>query len=361
MNGSANKNLASGWPDNGGDAVQDGKSANPEFLRMQQENLLSFVVVSSRDTHADINQIMELSRYVADRFTYYEILTVASVPPDGWVDSMRELGGRIANLRIVVFDLRKCYEELAFSAFSHAIGDYVVSIFPDEITVHELEELLKTLASGQFGVVKSKHTRGATSMMEAMTAKTVGKIIKISTGQDIEANQARAIGVSRGSLSRILTMGDKLKYFRILNVSEQVSQGYVVVSRAPKRRILSAFNEKVRLTIDLVSLSASRLLVSLALTCFVLSIGSIAATILSMFLWLFLTDIVAGWTSLAVLFSSLFAANFGVLGALCLGVLQVIRQNAPNETEIMTSELSGGDLVFQDDRLNVETDGGAGS
>ena len=59
-----------------------------------------------------------------------------------------------------------------------------------------------------------------------------------------------------------------------------------------------------------------------------------------------------------MLFSSLFAANFGVLGALCLGILQLIRQAAPDEADVFSQEISGGDLIFRDDQLNVETDEG---
>ncbi len=59
---------------------------------------------------------------------------------------------------------------------------------------------------------------------------------------------------------------------------------------------------------------------------------------------------------LVMLFSTLFAANFGVLGAICLGILQLIRQGGHGEADIFASEVSGGDLVFKDGRLNVETD-----
>ena len=328
--------------------------AQDAYVRMQQENLLSFIVVTSRRTETDIQQIEALAAFAKARFAYYEILIVSAAPPAGWLDAMRALGGRIDNLRIVVLDVMRGYEDLGFSALGYAIGDHVVSLFPGEIVENELEDLLITLASGQFGLVKTRHGSGPATRREAATAGIIGRVIRLSTGQEIEAYQARAFAITRGSLSRIQSLGDQLKHFRILNVSNHITQGYVDIGRAPRRSFLSAFGEKLRLAADLVSMSSARLLRTLALICFILCLGSLAATVMSFFLWVFLTEIASGWTSLVMMFSTLFAANFGVLGALCLGILQLIRQAAPHEEEVFASEISGGDLVFQDDRLNVE-------
>ena len=61
-----------------------------------------------------------------------------------------------------------------------------------------------------------------------------------------------------------------------------------------------------------------------------------------------------GWTSLSIVLSLLFSANFGVMAAICLGLLQIIRQSTPDPVELFTTELSGGDLFQRGDRLNVE-------
>ena len=342
----------------GQEAPAEAALQDDAYARMRAENLISFIVVSSRKIDADVAQVKALAEFVRGRFAYYEILIVGAAPSAAWMDELHQVGTQVENLRIIALDVFRGYEDLAFSSLNYAIGDHVVSLFPGEIQAAELDGVLQTLASGQFGIVKVRHRGGAGSVAEALTAKLTGRLIKFSTGQEIEAYQARVFAITRASLSRIQTMGERLKHFRIINVSNQIAQGHFDLERTPKRRFLSAFGDKLRLAADLVSLSSSRLLRSLALVCFILSLASLAATLLSFLLWLFLTDIVSGWTSLAMLFSSLFAANFGVLGALCLGILQLIRQAAPDETDVFSQEISGGDLIFRDDQLNVETDEG---
>jgi hypothetical protein len=55
-----------------------------------------------------------------------------------------------------------------------------------------------------------------------------------------------------------------------------------------------------------------------------------------------------------MVFSLLFGANFGVLAAICLGLLQLIRQTAPDAVDLFTTELSGGDFFHNSNRLNVD-------
>ncbi len=103
-----------------------------------------------------------------------------------------------------------------------------------------------------------------------------------------------------------------------------------------------------------ISSSAGRLVQWLALVCAALSVGSMIFAGGAFITWLVLDDIATGWTSLSIVLSLLFSANFGVMAAICLGLLQIIRQSTPDPVELFATELSGGDLFLRSNRLNVE-------
>lgn len=87
----------------------------------------------------------------------------------------------------------------------------------------------------------------------------------------------------------------------------------------------------------------------------ILSVTSLGATVFSLLVWLVKSDVAPGWTSLTMISSFLFAANFGVLSAICLGILLLIRRSEPDDRDSSVTEISGGDLFLRDERLNVET------
>ena len=66
-------------------------------------------------------------------------------------------------------------------------------------------------------------------------------------------------------------------------------------------------------------------------------------------------DVAPGWTSLAVLIMGVFAANFGVLGAICIGLFQLLRQGRADPSDPYTTEISGGDFRRSERQINVET------
>lgn len=330
--------------------------ATSDTLRMQQENLLSVVVLCSNDLQEDRAEIERISAWVAPRFSYYEILVIGAAPPAGWRSGMRDLGTRLANLRVVVLQNPLGYEDAQMAALDHAIGDYLLLVYPGDISTDDLGRVIGRLAKGQSDVVKTFHqSRGQSRLERAMAAATWG-LVRLITGHRIEAFQARALGLSRSAVTRLQMMGGSLRFFRILDMSDLIATDRIEIGTAPRRRFWSAFSAKLRLAADLISLSAGRLIRSLALVCLVLALISFAVAGLALLIWFFLPEVAPGWTSLSMLFSVLFGANFSVLGAICLGLLQLIRRAEPDLQMLVASEMSGGDFFEGTGPLNVQAE-----
>ena len=332
----------------------DGVGANGG-QRIRRDNLVSFVVIASGDLAADRAWCEAVATYAAEGFEYHELVLVAAAPGPDWTAAMRELGCDLPHLRVIVIDRRQGFEQLFADSLQHAIGDYVFCTYPGAVAIGELDGMVTALASGTHDVVKAVHARQSAALGERIAAEIRGGAIRAVTGQRIEAFPARAVGLSRTAISRLQGIGGLARYVRVLDLSGQLPLARVMVARAPQRRFLAAFPEKLRVATEILSLSTSRLILSLAMICFVFSLASVAGMVTAVVIKFAMEDVAPGWTSLAVLIMGVFAANFGVLGAICIGLFQLLRQGRADPSDPYTTEISGGDFRRSERQINVET------
>ncbi len=322
---------------------------------LSQENLISFTVVSSQNISLDLATLQEVSNYAKHRFCYHEIIVIAAAPVPGWLVAMQEAGRAIPYIRILALDAQHAYEDISMIALNHSIGDYIFNIYPGEISIADLDRITRLMATGKYDAVKAIYTIKKLHRSRRAAETIVGWFIRIASGKRMETFPARAFALNRTALSRLAAYDGLQKFFRILDMSTLFAQARITVDQPPRRGFLTAFKEKIRLTAELVSLSATRLILTLALICFALSIVSIFAMIIAIVVKLSMQSVAPGWASLTVLFSGLFSANFGVLAAICLGLLQLLRQGRDNGADQFVAEISGGDFFHRDEGLNVES------
>ena len=331
--------------------------ADDAYRRLRAENLVSFVIVSSGDVGTDQAALTAIGAFADGRFDYYEIIIAASRPSGAWQGRVRQAAAELRNVRIVLIDSPMEFEDLAQAGLRLSIGDLVACLYPGEVAEDELEAMIRTAATGDTDVVKAFFRRSDHPASERLAAGIIRFALKLITGREIQTFQARAFVVSRALLTRMHTVGGAYRFFRLFDLSTIVRERRIESATPPRRGILHRFAEKMRIASILISTSASRLILWLALVCVVLSLLSGAFGVGALVIWLVLDTVAEGWTSLAMGLSVLFAANFGVMAAICLGLLQIIRQGTPDAIELVTSEISGGGIFQHDNRLNVESSG----
>lgn len=330
-------------------------AASHGLTKMRQENLVSFIVVATGDPVIDSTEVQKLAEFADDTFDYYEILVLSAAPTSEWRTDFRRLGVSIPNTRVITIDTAMPYEELAGVAMDHAIGDYIISLQPGEVDIGDISQIVRYLATGDCDLVKVVHDSAETGPFERVSARLTNWIAVAITGKHIQWYQARAFGLSRTAVSRISAIDGAGKLFRVLDLSGYLHQVTMTVDSPLKRRFFGRAGEKLRLASELLSLSAARLIRAFAIICLSLAILSLLVTLTSVLIWVVKSDIAQGWTSMVVIFSVLFSANFGVLAAICLGLYQVLKSKQPDMVEMVTTELSGGDFFIRDSGLNIET------
>ncbi len=330
--------------------ISDQKS----YERLCRENLVSFIVMSSGDAAADLAELERIAAFAQDGFAYFEILAVAARPAGNWSGELRNRALAIPNLRIITVDRSMGFEDLTDAALRIAIGDYVVCTFPGETSVDDIRQMIAVCADGQYLVVKSFFEKTRLSLFEKASASIVRRTLKLATGRTVQAFQARTFVVSRQVLSRTQAIGGVYRYFRLFDLSSLAMEGHHQIDQRPRRHLFRDLAAKIDVAFVMTSASSSRLILGLSLVCAALSGLSVLFAIGAFSAWLVLDQVAEGWTSLAIGLSVLFAANFGVMAAICLGLLHLIRQSLPDATELFASEISGGDLFQDGTRLNVE-------
>ncbi len=325
------------------------------LMKMRNENLVSFIVVGTGNSDRDSAEVQSLAKFAESTFDYYEILVLTAAPTAQWRDVLKQLGVSIPSTRVIAIDTDMPYEELAGIAMDHAIGDYIISVQPGEVDIDVVNQIVQHLANGECDLVKVVHDSNKTSRFERASTRLTNWITLAITGKHIQWYQARAYGLSRMAVSKISAIDGAGKLFRILDLSGYLQQITVTVDSPLKRQFFGRIGEKLRLASELLALSAARLIRAFAIICLSLATLSLMVTVISVLIWLIKSDIAQGWTSLVVIFSILFSANFGVLAAICLGLYQVLRSNQPDMMEMVTTEHSGGDFFQHDSKLNIET------
>ena len=240
----------------------------------------------------------------------------------------------------------------ALIALEHAIGDYVVITAQGEVSRDDLENMLSRLADGQIDMVRARFDPAGRGLLERWGDALARLVLRTATGQRFLPFPARATALSRAAITRITMTGGYTRFFRLLDMREFFAEETILVTGGD-RRLWSTFSSKLRVTGEVFSVSALRMVRLLALFCFGLAFFSVAAAIGSFLIWVFKSDIAPGWTSLSMLLSILFGSNFAVLGAICLGLVRIIHQATPDIENQRADEISGGDLFVPEQNLNV--------
>ncbi len=320
----------------------------------QKENLVSFILISEGNATEDISALKMVSDYIVRKFEFAEILLLAAAPGAAWLRKIKENVSGVENLRCIVFQNRHQYDELIYQGLSLSIGDIIYCDATQSVSIQSIETLLDECLNGNFEIVKSVSPVTKGYFPSRMILKCIQLSLFAFLGRQIETDVLRALCLSRSAAARITEGGGIFRYFRLVTLSDQFREARISTSEDHDLRRLDALRRKTQIVAYLVSTAAPRLLVGVALFTMVLCLFSLSYTIYALFVWVLLDDVSAGWTSLSLVLSVLFAANFGVLAAMSIGMLRLLRSSQSRVGETPALEINNSDLFAQASNLNIE-------
>lgn len=318
------------------------------------EILVSFVLVSGGDAAGDIRAVRTVSEYAVGRFDFYELILLASAPDRAWLSDVRASLGTVPNIRVIVLEDKQHYDDEVFHALQLSIGDVVACDETASVSTAVFGDLLESCLERNSELVKTVATVRKGFSLERMVLGAVGFGLYAFLGRRIETDVLRAVCVNRAAATRIGESNDALRYFRLLVLSDQFREDRVPVAGSTRTNRLDGLARKTQISAFLLSSAAARILSGVAVFALLLCVLSLLYTVYALVVWFVLDDVSRGWTSLSIVLSALFASNFGVLAAVSLGVLEMLRNRRGQRPPSMMQEINNADLFAQAKNLNIE-------
>lgn len=332
---------------------------NLALASASSENLISFVLASSYSARKDLAALRLVSDYATDRFDFFEILILAAAPGGRWLDEIKKGCGNVTNLRCIVFEDRQEYDELIFQGLAMSIGDIVYCDSTITVSEASMTALLAECLDRGFDVVKSVGTNGGWLTPGNLAMKLIRVSLRAFLGRQIETDVQRAVCLTRSAAARIGDGEGANRYFRLISLADQFKESHVTATWGKPRTRFDGFARKVQIAAFLVSTAAPRLLAGTAVFTLALCLLSLSYTVYSLIIWLVLDSVSEGWTSLSLVLSVLFAANFGVLAAVAIGILHVLRSTRHRTGPLPALEINNADLFAHATNFNVEIENNA--
>lgn len=319
------------------------------------ECLVSCLLISEGSAAQDLRALNSVATHVQERFAFFELLLLAAAPGPTWLETVRRDGTAIPNLRVIVFEQRQHYDELVFQGLALSIGDIVLCDSTRSANNAIFDRLFESCMGQGFEIVKAVSNATRRLAPARLALKVIQWGLYAFLGRRIETAVLKAICVNRAAASRIVESGDAYQYFRLLTLGDQFRETHIVVDGYAASAPLDGIVRKAQISAFLVSTAATRILVGIAISSLMLCLLSLCYMVYAMLIWLFLENVSEGWTSLSLVLSVLFAANFGVMSAMSVGILQVLRNSQKGAARTApVLEISNADLFAQANNLNVE-------
>jgi hypothetical protein len=319
------------------------------------ECLVSYLLISEGDAAQDLACLNRITSHIQERFAYFEVLLLAASPGTVWLETIRRGADSIPNLRVVVFVQRQHYDELLFQGLARSIGDIVLCDNTATANSDTFDRLFEACMGQGYEIVKS--VSGATQSFSPnrLLLKLIQYGLYAFLGRRIETDILKSICLNRAAASRIVESGDAFQYFRLLNLGDQFHETHILLDGNAKAAPLEGIVRKAQISAFLVSTAAARILTGIAISSLMLCLLSLSYMVYAVLVWLFLEGVSEGWTSLSLVLSVLFAANFGVMSAMSIGILQVLRTSQKAAARQSTAiEISNADLFAHANNLHVE-------
>lgn len=320
----------------------------------RSEILVSLVLIASGDVKSDTLAIKAATAHAQERFAYFEILLIAAAPRVGWLEKLRAASVEMPNVNIIIFDERRHYDELAFYALSLSIGDVIMADEAAEWTAERFDALFSACVTDGNDIAKSVYGGRMPLRFGRLVISLVRWGLYSFLGRSIETNVLRPFGLTRAAAARIVENGDAWRYFRLLSLDDQFQQARVPLVAGTSPRQLDGFARKTQIAAFLVSASATRILAGIAIFAFLICLISLCYTFYAALTWVFRNDVSEGWTSLSMVLSVLFSANFGILAAVAAGLLKILRNKQDSGPPANAQIISNTDMFALASNLNVE-------
>lgn len=263
--------------------------------------------------------------YLRENFDGYEIILVNDGSTDATLSEAESASGELSgNLILINLPWRHGVEPAMTAGLHRSIGDFVFE--RDSIELDFPLDVLSRMyeaATAGFDIVSA-----ATDAPRPLSSRLFYRFINRVSYVNLSLSSETIRLVSRRALNAMLNLKEKFRYRKALYLLTGYQHKNVIYSPPPGYtpgggRMLG---ENVDLAMDVVigfSNIGIRAIHYLTAFWFLFSVFMAGYTLFS---WLFIKDIVRGWSSIMLFFSGVFAGLFFILGILGEYILRILNE-----------------------------------
>jgi hypothetical protein len=303
--------------------------------------------------------VSALSRRVDEAYDFYEIICVSGRLDAAAAAALRERLSGVRNVRLLAVASDAEFDDLLAHGLNAAIGDFVVAIGVGDASAEDAVTLVETCLAENADIVRAV-ARPPESRPARARIAVLRRLLLAVAGCRINPLQRRAFCISRRALAKLGADRHEGRHFRLVSTGDIFAERELVVAPTLARRGWREELRRLRIVAYLASLRTPAFLTTIALVALFCSMVSVLFGVYVVAIWTLKSDVAAGWASLSLVTAFASSIGFAVMGAICLGLAQLLKALRSSFDLPPVQEFSTADLFSRSRRLNVEIELGQG-
>lgn len=315
----------------------------------REDFLVSIGLVQEASIGEDLKKLEALSKQLADRFRYSEIVYAVSERFHSLLSAQASTISKIRNLRIIIVSNDISFYRRRVLVASEAIGDVIVlSSFRelDHISVADIAE--EVFETGDIILTRRSRRRIAMPVFHA--------ILSAVSKYWVSSRDMRTIGIARTALGKILDAPTATVdlVFEPKQGNENYKRQKIDYPTSLQSR--SNMADRFELVSELVTNSAPRILRGFAIFSTIVVFLAVTYAIYACAVLFMVENVQDGWFSTAIVQSGSVAFIALALGLLCLGLAGIYDRLRGSDDVLIRDEISNTSFFEQTTDLNVEVE-----
>lgn len=301
------------------------------------------------------NFIAEATQYLSYFYLNYEIIIIDNGSTDNSKAILEDTIKKFASIRYLQLTRSTDFETAVMAGLDSSIGDYVVTINPDNDPINKIRTMIETCRIGNDLVIGQKTNNPKKNWFYIFLKFLFNSTCKFFFGASVAEGVTSFRAISRHGVNALAKIRSRRRYFPLVISEIGLSYFFVPyeqISRSgniPNLNIFSVVFAGFSVLIH-NSIIPLRIAVLLGIT------GSLVSLTYSLYVacvYITKRDIAPGWTTLSLALSVLFSISFIILALLGEYLGRLLEESGERPLYHLRDEISSSIMLENRDMKNV--------
>lgn len=323
--------------------------------RPKEDCFVSVVAPVCNDVDIVEEFVREVTRVLASRYAYYELVLVDDGSVDDTAARVQELLREIPCVRLVRLSRNFGDEVAMYAGLDAVIGDYIVTMMPRSDPPMLIPEVVARIQQ-KGGVVVGVTASRSGGLGSRLGAKIFYWVCNHFLGLDVPENSTHFRGLSRRALNALLQIKDKHRYLKVFSTYigyHHQTLIYTPIRRGNRPDVPRGFVRSLELAVNVMVANSTRLLRLMTATALLASFIDLAYMGYIFLIAVFKTQVAEGWITLSAQNAGMFFFLFVILTVLGEYIGRILAETQDRPLYYVMEENASSVLVTDPEQRNV--------